>query len=161
MGRDEADEADEADERRVTGFADGQFVTQYAIRTPSGGITGLTRGLFGSLGDEVPPTTPPPAVWYSRDEAQRQLDRGTAVKAIPTILVARSIRFQHHPDMTACWVWTGATSNGKPVACFDGLQESARRAVYRSYRGHAPEGNLKPRCGVFLCVNPSHTEKAG
>lgn len=68
----------------MTSFRDGQFVTQYAIRTPSGGlwsnatpggwITGLTRGLFGSLGDEAPPTTPPPAVWYSRDEAQRQLD---------------------------------------------------------------------------------------
>ena len=66
----------------MSGFEDGQFVTQYAIRTPSGELwhppgvlTGaFLSGLFGGAGDEVQPTTPPPAVWYSRDEAQRQLD---------------------------------------------------------------------------------------
>lgn len=69
----------------MSGFQDGEFVTQYAIRTPSGELwssaapSGWASNIFGGLfgnatGDESPPPTPPPAVWYSRDEAQNQLD---------------------------------------------------------------------------------------
>lgn len=73
--------------------------------------------------------------------------------------VARSIRFQQHPTLTACWVWTGYTdaTRGYGIVCIGGHQHTARRAVYTRYRGE-PEGNLKPKCGVNLCVNPSHQE---
>jgi hypothetical protein len=72
--------------------------------------------------------------------------------------VARSIRFQQHPTLTACWVWTGYTdSRGYGYAFVGGHTLTARQAVYARYRGE-PEGNLKPTCGVNLCVNPSHLE---
>lgn len=64
----------------MTEFRDREFVTQYAIRTPSGELwcntysspwSGIS-GLFSS-GDEAPKQEPP-AVWYNREQAQRQLD---------------------------------------------------------------------------------------
>jgi hypothetical protein len=81
-------------------------------------------------------------------------------KALSVSMIARSIRFQHHPELTACWIWTGATSNGRAIACYGGEQESARRAVYRRYREQLPEGNLLPICQNVMCVNPSHAREA-
>ncbi|GJJ23722.1 hypothetical protein MTY414_73950 [Mycolicibacterium mageritense] len=70
--------------------------------------------------------------------------------------LARSIRFQRHPELTACWVWTGSTDrNGIAIVFVDGTVETARRAVYRRYRG-GPPGRLDTRCHTKLCVNPNH-----
>lgn len=73
--------------------------------------------------------------------------------------IAASIRFQQHPEFTACWVWTGSVEGAyqHAVAFVDGGKVSARRAVYQVYRGE-PQGRLYSRCRVKLCVNPSHVE---
>lgn len=74
--------------------------------------------------------------------------------------IARSIRFQQHPTLTACWIWTGYVDNGRPQAFFGGTQVTARRSVYRTLRGDLPDGNLKFCCGNDLCVNPAHVKEA-
>lgn len=72
--------------------------------------------------------------------------------------IARTIRFQQHPTLTACWVWTGGTSpDGRPRATHEGVQTTGRAAVYRVLRGALP-GPLKPACQESLCVNPNHME---
>ena len=77
--------------------------------------------------------------------------------ALSVSRIARSIRFQQHPTMTACWIWTGPFDHGnKAIACVDGEKTTARRAVYLRYRDELPDGNLKPQCREALCVNPSH-----
>lgn len=73
--------------------------------------------------------------------------------------IARSIRFQQHPSVTACWVWTGYLNKGQPTVFFDGGTHTAKRAVYKTLRGELPEGNLKFHCGTSLCVNPAHVKE--
>lgn len=68
--------------------------------------------------------------------------------------IARLIRFQHHPTLTACWVWTGPVDRGSPR--MTGTNHSARQDVYERILGRRPGGKLKPSCGVRLCVNPHH-----
>jgi len=72
--------------------------------------------------------------------------------------IARTIRFQQHPTLTACWVWTGAIApDGRPRATHKGVQTTGRVAVYRTLRGEPP-GPLKLACRESLCVNPNHME---
>jgi hypothetical protein len=79
---------------------------------------------------------------------------------IPLVMIARSIRFrQYSVERTACWIWTGpidSANRGQAVVCLGGETMSARRAIYRSLRGHEPEGRLFNRCQIKLCVNPHH-----
>lgn len=74
--------------------------------------------------------------------------------------VARSIRFQYNAELdSACWIWTATlNSRGMPIVCRGTETESARRAVYRSYRGALPGKRLMVRCQETLCVNPSHVQ---
>lgn len=72
--------------------------------------------------------------------------------------IARTIRFQQHPTLTACWVWTGGTyPDGRPRATHEGVQTTGRVAVYRTLRGDPPSP-LKLACRESLCVNPNHME---
>lgn len=72
--------------------------------------------------------------------------------------IARNVRFQPHPTMTACWVWTGRVDRGTPTVAASGY--SARQDVYERILGNRPGGNLKPACGTQLCVNPGHMRNA-
>lgn len=68
--------------------------------------------------------------------------------------IARTVRFQGHPTMSACWIWTGRLKAGTPEISATGL--SARQDVYERILGQRPCGILKPACGQRLCVNPHH-----
>lgn len=68
--------------------------------------------------------------------------------------IARTVRFQHHPTMGACWVWTGRVDRGMPAG--NTSTRSVRQDVYERIIGRRADGYLKPGCGVQLCVNPRH-----
>ncbi|QEA10856.1 hypothetical protein [Mycobacterium phage Weirdo19] len=80
----------------------------------------------------------------------------TTTTPIPFRAIARSIRFRHHPTLTACWVWTGPFHpvTGGPRISTTG--HSARQDVFERITGTRPEGNLRPTCGTPECVNPHH-----
>lgn len=71
---------------------------------------------------------------------------------------ARSIRFQHHATMTACWIWIGATKNGTPRYMHNGVEMTGRQAIWRFIKGGNPR-LLMSRCGEPMCVNPHHMEQ--
>jgi hypothetical protein len=73
--------------------------------------------------------------------------------------LARQIRFQHHPTMTACWIWTGYSHPKMGPRCsLDGTTVQARRAVYSLLVG-TPPPKLRDECCEKLCVNPHHMKK--
>ena len=75
--------------------------------------------------------------------------------------VGKNVRFRQHSTLTACWLWTGYTdSGGRPRAFIDGIEKTARQAVFRVVRGKEPAGVLKVECGHRLCVNPNHMNEA-
>jgi hypothetical protein len=74
--------------------------------------------------------------------------------------IARKIRFQAHPTLTACWIWTGEISKTKgPLVSYEGPTTTARSVVYRILKGES--SRLKNVCGESNCVNPHHMEDRG
>lgn len=59
---------------------------------------------------------------------------------------------------SGCWVWTAAAKAGYGVFRHPtGKQVLAHRYAWESIRGPIPEGLMVlHRCGVALCVRPSH-----
>jgi hypothetical protein len=65
----------------------------------------------------------------------------------------------YRPDLGACWIWQGATSNGYGRVRFDGKTRLAHRVVWTLTIGEFPEDKQPDHlCRVRACVNPSHLE---
>lgn len=61
---------------------------------------------------------------------------------------------------TACWLWTGALSDGGYARlCVNNRDTRAHRASYEAYVGPIPSGmQIDHLCRVRRCINPSHLE---
>jgi len=70
-------------------------------------------------------------------------------------LVTRLLRRVRITD--GCWIWCGATNDGKPVAIVDGRKRSVRQLLYKEFM-QGDRDRLIPTCGNSLCVNPYHVE---
>jgi hypothetical protein len=64
------------------------------------------------------------------------------------------------PDLSPCWMWTGATIKGYGALHLKGTTvEYAHRFAYMELVGAIPKGwHLDHLCRVPLCVNPEHLE---
>lgn len=75
------------------------------------------------------------------------------------------IEFKHAatPELTACWIWTGAIdASGSGICSNGGNSTTARRVVWEKLRTPIPDGkNLKRTCPRTTCVNPNHMEIRG
>ena len=69
-------------------------------------------------------------------------------------LVDLTVLGQTHPELGACWLFTGVTT---PYGRIAKAQDSyAHRLGWKLLRGPIPEGKeLHHRCGVYACWNPS------
>jgi hypothetical protein len=54
--------------------------------------------------------------------------------------------------------WTGSMSHATPAVWFRGSTYSAYRVAFRVHHGREPEGQVRPACGVLLCVAGAHVE---
>lgn len=54
--------------------------------------------------------------------------------------------------------WTGTTSHATPAVWWAGSTYSAYRVAFRIHHGREPEGQVRPGCGVSLCVAGAHVE---
>lgn len=59
-----------------------------------------------------------------------------------------------------CWLWVGGINNyGYGQTSYNGVNQSAHRAVYQILIGPIPEGlQLDHLCHIRDCVNPDHLE---
>jgi hypothetical protein len=72
-------------------------------------------------------------------------------------LVDLTVLGQTHPELGACWLFTGVTT---PYGRIAKAQDSyAHRLGWKLLCGPIPEGmELHHRCGVYACWNPEHLE---
>lgn len=83
-----------------------------------------------------------------------------------TDIVLERFESRYVPDPNSgCWLWLGATDNGKYGRIYanhdDGEKSAvqAHRLAYVHFRGEIPEGlELDHLCRVRSCVNPWHAE---
>ncbi len=80
-------------------------------------------------------------------------------------LLARVMEFISPEPNSGCWLWTGQLTHqgyGRIIGRVDGgprKYHSAHRLVYRTLRGHIPDGLvLDHLCRIHSCVNPAHLE---
>jgi HNH endonuclease len=63
------------------------------------------------------------------------------------------------PELGACWLWTGGTTDGYGIFSLDGRSDHAHRVAYRWLVGEpAPGLELDHLCRVRCCVRPDHLE---
>ncbi len=70
-----------------------------------------------------------------------------------------------HPEMGPCWLWTGSTSSGFPVARIGSRSDKSRRTVfvhkhiYEQAIAPVADGLVVARlCEVLLCCRPDHMQ---
>lgn len=55
-------------------------------------------------------------------------------------------------------LWTGGTSQGRPVVRIDGATRSVLKIAFRREYGRDPDGPVQPGCGMRMCVAGPHLE---
>ena len=72
-------------------------------------------------------------------------------------LVDRTVLGPTHPELGACWLFTGTST---PYGRIAKAQDSyTHRLGWKLLRGPIPDGmELHHRCGVYACWNPDHLQ---
>ncbi len=90
-------------------------------------------------------------------QAQRDPSLPPRVRLRPVpMTLDEAFRKHCEPTDGGHMVWTGSTSHGTPIVCFQGVSYSAYRVAFRLHHGRDPEGMVTPTCEVPGCVSGWH-----
>ena len=77
----------------------------------------------------------------------------------PATVEDRFWKYAEPEPMSGCWLWIGYVAQGAPKFASPGRSGGlARTWAYEHFIGPIPGGRLASKCGVKICVNPSHAK---